>query len=276
MDLQVSQYSNYQDNQGKKVSLYKWLQDDTLADKVLEIRKQPDKKIRDNMKAKLPGITPSGIFHPTRSEDNLSEHSGFVQFDIDGVDPYKVKEELSGLSNIVYMALSVSGLGVWGLIPIAHKEKHKEHFNFIAKAFKDALKVNIDLAPSSVASLRGYSYDPDPYWNLDATPLKQYLKPQSIPAPRRINRTNPSKALDSAIIKMNKHEPGQMHSKRLKYGRLVGGLAASGEIDREKAISDLISSYLDAYGGIDSEFGQRKEIKAIEDGFKYGLESPIN
>jgi hypothetical protein len=117
-------------------------------------------------------------------------HSGFLQFDIDLGDNLNVgnypelKQLICQSPNVAYCGLSVSGTGVWGLIPIAHPDKHGQHFDFI-KAWFGKSNIKIDDKPRNVASLRGYSYDPDSYFNHNATPLTRFVedKPANRNAP---------------------------------------------------------------------------------------------
>lgn len=121
-------------------------------------------------KRTLAGITPSGTFSK-RSESGLIEHSGLIQFDIDShdnpVNMEELKQKIKIIPFVAYLSYSTSGNGLWGLIPIQHKDRHKAHFRAIQKAFSNA-GVTIDPAPSNVASFRFISYDPDPYFNNDA------------------------------------------------------------------------------------------------------------
>ncbi|MDZ7718020.1 MAG: BT4734/BF3469 family protein [Balneolaceae bacterium] len=129
-----------------------------------------------HLKATLPAITPSGQFS-YRSKEKLIEHSGLIQFDIDGKDHINIanfkalKEEISKIVNVAYVGLSVSGKGYWGLIPIKYPEKHKNHFKAMKNAFGN-YGIKLDDKPSHVASLRGYSYDPDAYFSHNAKPLE--------------------------------------------------------------------------------------------------------
>ena len=184
LNTTVSLFANY-DTPGNPttVNLLQWLTTDKYIHRVQEIRLLTDKEERDKLKVKLPAITPSGIF-TYRKESALVKHSGLIQFDIDKKDNMQIvnysdlKNILPNIKNIAYCGLSVSGQGYWGLIPIAYPEKHKEHFKAIETAFK-SIGIIIDAAPQNVASLRGYSYDPDGYFNHNAVVLdKVYVEEQ--------------------------------------------------------------------------------------------------
>jgi hypothetical protein len=183
LNTEVSCFANYitSDNP-RTVNLLTWLTSTKYADKVDDIRSIEDKEQRDQIKAKLPAITPSGRF-THRAKEGLIHHSGFIQVDIDQkgnetIGNYSdLKSELCKLPTIAYCGLSVSGKGYWCLIPIEFPEKHQQYFQFLEKWFRKK-GLTIDPAPKSVASLRGYSYDPDAYFNHAAKPLKQfYVEP---------------------------------------------------------------------------------------------------
>lgn len=179
----VSVFASYKDTTPKTVDLLAFLTSDKYAAKINELRQCNDKAQRDTIKATLPAITPSGTF-THRGESGLIEHSGVIQADIDAKDNptifegansladyldilNQVKTELSKLRDLAYIGLSASGRGLFILIPIAYPDRHKEHFAAIVADFKK-IGINLDTAPSNVASLRGYSYDPDAYFNHNA------------------------------------------------------------------------------------------------------------
>lgn len=176
LNTHVSCFANYDTPHSPvTVNLLTWLTSAKYKDKVEQIRSLPDKAARDALKATLPAITPGGIF-TYRREDALMQYSGFIQFDIDLKDNKRIlnygplRYTLGYITNVAYCGLSVSGQGYWGLIPVACPERHKEHFKAMEKAFKH-LGITIDPAPKNIASLRGYSYDPNAYFNHTADVL---------------------------------------------------------------------------------------------------------
>lgn len=166
----------------KPVNLLQWLRSKKYAKQVDDIRKEADKQKRDVLKATLPAITPHGTFS-YRASKCLISHSGFMQFDIDFKENSHIanyndlKSEICKIVNVAYCGLSVSGTGLWGLIPIAYPDKHSQHFDFIKEAFK-GVGITIDDKPRNVASLRGYSYDSEAYFNHNAKKLEQYSQPK--------------------------------------------------------------------------------------------------
>ncbi|MCC9134988.1 BT4734/BF3469 family protein [Pontibacter silvestris] len=185
LDVKVSCFASYTTpTNSVSINLLTWLSSAKYRLEVEKIRATEDKSIRDSLKSRLPAITPSGIFS-ARNEKSLIKHSGLIQFDIDLKENrqignfYELKQQLSNIPNVAYCGLSVSGQGFWGLIPIAFTDKHKEHFRALRKAFLQ-MGIIVDEKPKNVASLRGYSFDPEPYFNhqaimfkLNEAPLKQ-------------------------------------------------------------------------------------------------------
>lgn len=190
LNINVSCFANYNTAcNPQTINLLQWCKSDKYAAQQEIVKNESDKEKRDILKGSLlPAITPSGIF-TYRSENNLVRHSGVLQGDIDwGTNKHignfkELKNEICKISNIAYCGLSVSGNGYWFIIPIAYPEKHKEHFLFIEKWFA-SLGIVIDPAPKNVASLRGYSYDPEAYFNHAAIPLQNYYQ-----APKQPTRT---------------------------------------------------------------------------------------
>ena len=174
--MNVSAWASYYEAQApKQVNLLTWLNSPKYAQQVEAIRAAGTKAERDKLKALLPAITPSGIFS-RRDEAGLIQHSGLIQIDVDWKENAHIgnytelKAQLAKLQNIAYLGLSVSGTGFWGLVPILYPEKHKAHFKALKTVFL-RIGVCIDDKPGNVASLRGYSWDKEPYFNHNAKPF---------------------------------------------------------------------------------------------------------
>ena len=170
LNVEVSCFANY-DTPANPVTikLLAWLKSEKHRHKIDALRQIEDKGKRDAIKATLPAITPSGVF-TYRQESNLVEgsHTRLIQFDIDLKENPQIrnyaalKEQISKLPFVAYCGLSASGLGYWGLVPIASPERHRGHFDALKRVFAH-YGITIDTKPRNVCSLRGYSYDPAPY-----------------------------------------------------------------------------------------------------------------
>lgn len=153
------------------------------------IRALPTKEERKPLKDKLPGFTPSGLFS-FRKEEGLIKHSGLLSFDLDAdKNPFlnagtveAVKAQICKLPEVAFCQISASGTGLWGVVPMAYPERHKEQFEALKAAFAKRSYV-IDAVCSDIDRLRYWSYDPKQYINLNARPFIGL--PKRIPEPPR-------------------------------------------------------------------------------------------
>ncbi len=184
LNVTVSSFASYRDNIPKPVNLLNWLKSDAYAHKVIAIRKISDKLKRDKIKATLPAVTVSGLFEPSRRAEHLVQHSGLICIDIDrkgneGIDFKELKYRLFEYPFVAYIGLSVSGKGLFLIIPISNPKKHRSHFQALEKEFR-AQGIVIDQAPKNVASLRGYSYDPESLLRHDAQRYSKTFDPRIV------------------------------------------------------------------------------------------------
>lgn len=163
------------------VNLLEWLKNDQYRHQLEQLRALTDEDEQKHAKGKMPCITPSGTFSK-RGKSYLISHTGLLAVDIDYSDNLhlsnfdSLKKELCKLPTVAYCGLSVRGKGYWLLIPVAHPEKHEDHFRYIEQYFKGK-GLTIDPACKNVDRLRFYSYDPDAYFNHSAKPLQAYYSP---------------------------------------------------------------------------------------------------
>jgi len=197
--ITVSGFKNANDVNPQPVNLLKWLEGNPALNQLVDqIRAEPDKAKRNELKKRLPAITPSGTFVKRRA-DQLVKHSGYIALDFDNCDPQQAKNKLFNIVNVFYAGLSASGRGCWALIPIHNPEHHRRHFDALRADF-EAQGLEVDPACKDVCRLRFYSYDLDPVFNLDAIPYRK-MAPQPArrkPAPMQGNES----ALDRLINKI--------------------------------------------------------------------------
>ena len=170
----ISVYNGVTDNTGTRIPLGTFLFCKEYKDDILRLRAVFDKEKRNALKRSLPQATISGVFSPTRAKNNLSQHSGLICVDIDAKDNPDIldwetlKQELSVLPQIAYCALSVSGKGLFLVIPLRYPEKHLQQFRQLQIDFRK-MGIMIDSACSDITRLRCLSYDEHPIINENAT-----------------------------------------------------------------------------------------------------------
>lgn len=277
LDVTVSCFANYgTPSNPKSIKMISWLTSTKHYATQLRIRAEQNKAKRDADKATLPAMTPSAECE-YRSASKVIRHSGLLQFDVDQKDnPHirnydQLKAQIAKLPFVAYCGLSVSGTGYWGLVPIAHPERHGQHFDALKRVFSH-YKIVLDDKPRNVASLRGYSYDPDAYFAQQVMLFELYDVPKPPPARSvdysRFADEDDSKLLVRIVRMAQEAAEGNRHAMLLKAARLAGGYLAIGKLDEQTVIYALET--------IASEWPIfEKSRKTIRDGIKYGLLSPV-
>ena len=187
--LMVSIFKNAKTKRPEgSVSLPSWLTSDEYKSDVERYRDSLSSESSKLEKLKLPAITPSGIFDK-RCISGLVQPSGLICIDIDSKDNpthnmEELKSELGKLPYIFICMLSVSGKGLFCIIPYADWHLHKEHFYALEKEFAE-MGVVIDKSCSDISRLRVCSYDPNPYINMNA---EVYAKTLAKPTVQKVQR----------------------------------------------------------------------------------------
>ena len=146
-----------------------------------EIREHTDDSRSKEMKSKLPVWFPSGLFDGPLCLSSLKSFSGLICIDIDEQDnnltTVALKQKVSQLPFVLYAGLSCRR-GIFCLIRLpmdsmkfvngrVDDSAFLAHFKAIQRDFL-AIGIVIDPHCSNVNRGRFLSYDPSPYWNLDA------------------------------------------------------------------------------------------------------------
>ncbi len=180
---QISVYDGVTDNVGRIMQLSDFLFPSEYINVIRMMRCITDKEERDKWKRQLPQATISGVFAPTRSIKNLKQHSGLICVDVDAkenqaiTDWEDLKKQLAILPQIAYSSLSVSGNGVFAIIPLRYPQNHLQQFRQLQIDF-DRMGITIDKACSDITRMRCMSYDEHPLINMDAIPYEGiYIEP---------------------------------------------------------------------------------------------------
>lgn len=249
-NIYVSQFNGFKNPKPiRTVSLLEYLKNDSQKEIVELIRTLTDKSEINKWKARLPCITVSGQFE-TRNINNLIAHSGYICIDIDADDNPSItdfcvlRNELKKIKNIAYISLSVSGKGVFCVIPIQETENHKAHFEALKEIFK-TLGITIDKACGDITRLRCCSYDTDDFYNENAEVFIQKYYPEIEKKTRKNNIVN--KNHEIRISSLN--NPQKNHTKVLsKIYQLI---------DRDIDITETYHDWLQITSALANEFGEK-------------------
>lgn len=188
-DAPVTIYSTVQDRTGRKGTLGDFLlmgrEHRNLIDR---IRTTKDTEQRRKLKATLPAATLSGVFCPTRSKENLVLHNGLMCIDIDHVqDQSKLLHDLNKIGHVAYAARSVSGKGVFAIVPIKYPSKHERQYKQFITDLRNTEGIlqpgmEFDEACKDVTRLRFASYDDEVVYYPEAVPYEGiYTEPVCLP-----------------------------------------------------------------------------------------------
>lgn len=155
---------------------------------VAEYRHIKNPEQRDTFKkSKLPSLTISGRFKKWRKTENLVEHSGLLNIDIDAkpnpniTDWPALRDQIFKMDGVVASFISVSGRGVTFVVRVL-PENHKDSFFSIVDGLKTYFGIQADTGLHDVTRLRFVSDDPDAKIRYDFTsiplsqPSKEYLE----------------------------------------------------------------------------------------------------
>jgi predicted P-loop ATPase len=155
------------------------IKDGFWQDQVLKYRNE---KTQESKKG-LPYVTISGLFKE-RNSSLLTQHSGFIAIDIDGLkDINFVREQICCDNNFYATFVSCGGSGLCAIAKINPK-LHLESFNYLSKYLYTKYNIiEVDEKCKDVSRARFVSYDPDLYINKDATEVqvKAYAKDKKEP-----------------------------------------------------------------------------------------------
>lgn len=223
-DVEVSAFKNCFDTESKPVNLALWLTSNKYESKQNQIRTITDKKERDKIKIQLPTITPSALLKSRDKElsdtEKLISHSGFMQIDIDFKDNVhlsdynKLLDTLPLIQNIAYCGQSVSGTGYFCLVPISHPDKLNYHFLKFNEIMLSYFNIKLDTSKgSNITDLRIYSFTPNAYFNVNATPFNLLFKPELRIISKPLYKSNTSHYTnDKFKIVLERHNQKQSYT----------------------------------------------------------------
>ncbi|MDA0287323.1 MAG: VapE family protein [Proteobacteria bacterium] len=231
------------------------------------------KKSYEESKKHLPVFCWSGTFKPGQPprNENLVEHSGRLQIDIDGLGTERAREVrdlLAKDAHIEVAFLSPSRLGVKAAMlipPCKNDREHKQAFlaskNYIEKTYS----LTIDESCKDVRRVCFLSYDPDLSFNNNATPLdicrwSNLGEPEQstifggetelisqLPAeiPNTVLQVDAEQYLKDGLHQIVTATEGGRHKTYSRIAYTCGGLVSAGALDREETLKKLVEAARD-------------------------------
>ena len=250
LNVTVSIYKSYRDNVGTKCNLLAFLTSNRYRQQVEAIRTVTDKKQRDNLKSKLPAVTVSGLFDKRNLQSSCTP-TNLLCLDFDNVpDLTALFDYLTTLPFIAFVGYSVSGKGIFAIVPIQSTKSFLAHFHALERDFLTA-GYQIDPACKDVTRLRGASYTERPYINHTASTYTETAAapaaaatptPQTTPRPKHDTNTTPTdKAVQIAIDSATKKGLMFADGSRTNYTVFVAGLLNRFGIEQNEAFYALDS-----------------------------------
>jgi hypothetical protein len=153
----------------KALSVLELIRDGKYKDAIAKIRIEPDKEIRNRLKAKLPYVTFAGTFE-TRANNYMKKSSGLACLDFDNVsDIESLKLNINSDKYTFASFLSPSGDGLKVLVkipPVGNNEDYKDYYVKIIEHYSKYY--DLDASTKDIARACYLSYDHDLYENADS------------------------------------------------------------------------------------------------------------
>ena len=199
LDVTVTWYANKYDNIGSEVCLRDFLLTDRYKDIAEIVRRGQTPKERKDIKDELveareiSAATISGTF-TQRGNDFLDCASGLICIDIDLKDNDSeimatVPSILKQLPYVAFFEKSISGDGYMAVIPITNPHHLRQHYFALEQEMK-SYGIILDKNCKDIARLRYASYDPERYYNPNAT---TYYWEVDLPHPPKDKQTEGKK-----------------------------------------------------------------------------------
>lgn len=200
-DSVISCFKNARATEPIPAKLEAFLLNRRHRDKVLAVRAANPEQ-RTELKKSVPAATISGTFK-VRNMEGLQYYNGLICLDFDGKEnpwftPETMKAQLAEYEEVMYAGLSVSGNGVFAIIPTNNQnpEAHPMVVDILGKIFAEENNLIYDRACKDVCRLRFISVDDSPVWNptpaiFDAQSILPRMGDQ-VRKPRPIRFTRPT------------------------------------------------------------------------------------
>lgn len=146
----------------------------SLVDQIRALVEQGRKDDASALKLRLPAVVYAGVCRMGRFFKDTTERTGWVMFDIDNKNPEQLKaakELLEVFPWVVILHVTSSGRGLRIVVNIGvvHIDVYRNAYECVAARLKELTGMDLDMACKDFARASLASYDPDIYFNPDAT-----------------------------------------------------------------------------------------------------------
>ncbi len=171
-------------------------------------------------KRQLALCTPGGLFAKGGNKEDIIEHTNIMQIDIDATKPTEyeskmrelgfvpnagvkdwqlVKRILSKFPFVAFASLSVSGRGVYALIPIADHRRHEDYWQTLQKVLFRNFRLYLDAKAKGESHPRFVSIDEAAYINRDAE-VFDFAKPKLLTCHPSATLTTPRNSTEEDVF----------------------------------------------------------------------------
>lgn len=165
------------------------IRDGVYQDQSIQIANEHDKKIRTELKRKVPYFTAAGTFEH-RNNKGLIEPSGLIAIDFD--DLPDIEKTFNDIKNDKYtfaVFRSISNRGLCALVKI-DTTLYAESFLSLEDYYWKLLQLPIDQSCKDISRPRYVSFDPNLYHNPNSVKFTKLLPKKQLAPPKRDNFTH--------------------------------------------------------------------------------------
>jgi len=222
-------------------------------------------------KLKLPAVLFSGEFS-SRSDNDITEHSGFIVLDFDHVEVERTKKVLATDEHIYSCWTSPSGTGVKALVRVTHPERHRDHFRALVRYFDGRYGLELDGSGINESRACFESYDPDIVIKSTCEKFGKFVTEEKFnePAQEPTPQHTDYHKLNIAARMVRTASDGEKHNVLIKAATLCGGYVAAGKMEEDEVVRVLSREI--GKRDIDSMEGA---LAAIREGLEHGKTRPI-
>lgn len=146
----------------------------SLVEQIRALVEEGRKDDASGLKLKLPAVVYGGVCRMGRFFKDTTERTGWAMFDIDNMLPEQLKaarELLEVFPWVVILHVTSSGRGLRIVVNIGvvHIDVYRNAYECVAARLKELTGMDMDMACKDFARASLASYDPDIYFNPDAT-----------------------------------------------------------------------------------------------------------